>query len=120
MSPATRSLPVVSSLQAGQPTARMASVSGLAPRLPAIVTRLANVVPWVGGASATTRATLAASPGTNFGPYRAWKPPSECPSRSTFAAPVAARTRPMKAAISVADWGIGVIPPTGTPGMASP
>ena len=77
-------------------------------------------MPWVGGASATTRATDAASPGTNFGPYRAWKPPSECPTRSAFAAPVAARTRPMKAPISVADCGIGVSPPTGMPGMASP
>ena len=49
----------------------------------------ANVVPWVGGAMATTFPTLTSCV---FGTYSDWKPPSEWPTRSTFAAPVQSRT----------------------------
>jgi hypothetical protein len=49
-----------------------------------------------------------------------WKPPSEWPTRSTFAAPVLARTRSTNASICADDWTIEIVPPTGMAGVAWP
>ena len=78
----------------------------------------ANVVPWVGGAMATTVSIRSAMPCV-FVAYRDWNPPSEWPTMSTSDAPVAASTWLTKAAISVAEAAIGRNPPTsGKPGYA--
>lgn len=76
------------------------------------------MVPWVGGAMATTVPIRSLMPWVLV-TYRDWKPPSECPTIDTFAAPVADSTRPMNALISCADSAIGRRPPTNSkPGYA--
>jgi hypothetical protein len=67
--------------------------------------RPSSVVPWFDGESPTSVATFAAPPRAS----RYWRgiiPPCEWPTTSTFAAPVALRTRSTKADSSTAESAI--------------